>query len=314
MQVGLVGLGRMGGNMARRLLNAGHEVVALDRDPAQVKPLARAGAVAAHDWPQLVKILAPPRVVWLMLPAGATTGQAVQDACDLLDPGDVLVDGANSYYRDSVARAQTAAERGIHFVDAGVSGGIWGLEQGYGLMLGGDPGAISIIKPLLQALAPTPETGWVHVGSAGAGHYAKMVHNGIEYALMAAYAEGIELLRRKTEFSIDVGATAEAWRHGTVIRSWLLDLIAGILRDDPELREVAPIVMESGEGRWCAREAIDLGVAAPLITLALHDRFQSQDAEGYPRRLLARLRQSFGGHAVEYRAKKPDAGPDARLV
>ena len=298
MDVGIVGLGKMGGNMARRLLSRGHRVVGLDRDPSRVQALVQAGVTGARDWPELVERLAAPRVVWLMLPAGAPTVEAVGEALRLLAPGDVLVDGGNSYYRDSMARAQRAAQRGIRWVDAGVSGGIWGLENGFGLMLGGERDAVATIEPLVRALAPAPDLGWVHVGPAGAGHYAKMVHNGIEYALMAAYAEGFELLRRKAEFAIDLGAVAQAWRHGTVIRSWLLDLTADILAQDARLEDVAPVVADSGEGRWCAQEAIELGVALPLITLALHQRFESQDTQGYPWRLIARMRQAFGGHSV----------------
>lgn len=298
MEVGMVGLGRMGGNMARRLTARGHRVVGYSRTRATVDEHVPYGVVPAYTPQELVDALTPPRVLWFMYPAGEPTEQAIFQFAEWLQAGDLIVNGANSYYRDSMRYAERLQERGIQFVDAGVSGGVWGLENGYGLMVGGAPESIERITPLLRDLAPAPDKGWVHVGPVGAGHYAKMIHNGIEYALMQAYAEGFELLRRKQEFGIDLARVAEAWCHGTVIRSWLLELIAGFLKEDATLREVAPYVADSGEGRWTAQEAIQLGSPAPLITLALHERFRSQDEQGFQYRFLAQLRRAFGGHEV----------------
>ena len=299
MQLAIVGLGRMGGNMARRLVERGHQVVGYSRTRATVDEYIPNGIIPAYSPQEVAAHLAPPRVVWFMYPAGEPTEQAIFEFAPLLQAGDLIVNGANSYYKDSIRYAERLREQGIHFADVGVSGGVWGLENGYGLMAGGDPEVIARIEPILRDLAPAPDKGWVHVGPVGAGHYAKMIHNGIEYAIMQAYAEGFELLRRKEEFGIDLAAVAEAWRYGTVIRSWLLDLIAGFLQDDQQLSEIAPYVADSGEGRWTAHEAIDLGSPAPLITLALHERFRSQDPEGFQYRFLAQLRRAFGGHAVK---------------
>ena len=305
--LGLVGLGRMGGNMSRRLARAGHAVVAWD--------LLEAPRVALGDEPgiatvatleALVARLPVPRVVWLMLPAGAATEATIERLAPQLAPGDVLVDGANAYYRDSQRRAAALASHGIRFVDVGVSGGVWGLENGYGLMVGGEPEAVAAVEPVFRALAPGPSRGWVHCGHAGAGHFAKMVHNGIEYGMMQAYAEGFALLRAKTELELDVPRIAEAWRHGTVIRSWLLDLTAEFLAEDAELAGLAPFVADSGEGRWTAHESIELGVPTPVMTLALMERFASQGRADYANRLLARMRQAFGGHAVLPGAPLPE--------
>ncbi len=299
MELAIVGLGRMGGNMARRLVERGHRVVGYSRTRATVDEYVPYGVAPAYTPEAVADALAPPRVVWFMYPAGEPTENAIFQFAPLLQAGDIVVNGANSFYKDSIRYAQRLQEYGVRFADVGVSGGVWGLENGYGLMAGGEPDVIAHLQPILRDLAPTPDTGWVHVGPVGAGHYAKMIHNGIEYALMQAYAEGFELLRRKSEFNIDIAAVAEAWRHGTVVRSWLLDLIAGFLQTDAELREVAPYVADSGEGRWTAHEAIDLGCPAPLITLALHERFRSQDEQGFQYRFLAQLRHAFGGHAVK---------------
>ena len=300
MTVGMVGLGRMGGNMSRRLARAGHAVVAWDRAEEARSALAAERRVdPVSTLPELVARLPSPRRVWLMLPAGDPTESTLVQLADLLARGDVVVDGANAYYRDSQRHASGLASRGIGFVDAGVSGGVWGLENGYGLMVGGEVAAVQAVEPLLRALAPSPERGWVHCGRAGAGHYAKMVHNGIEYGMMQAYAEGLALLRAKTELELDVAKVAEAWRHGTVIRSWLLDLTAEFLAADAELASIAPYVADSGEGRWTAHESIDLGVPTPVMTLALMERFASQGRADYANRLLARMRQAFGGHAVK---------------
>jgi 6-phosphogluconate dehydrogenase len=304
--IGMVGLGRMGGNMSRRIARAGFDVVAWDRAAG-----ARAGLAAeprvrtVETLDALVGQLAAPRVLWLMLPAGAPTEETLEQLRPLLAAGDVIVDGANAMYRVSMRRASECAARGAHFVDAGVSGGVWGLVNGYGLMVGGAIDAVRQVEPYLRVLAPAPERGWLHCGASGAGHFAKMVHNGIEYGLMQAYAEGLALLRAKSELRLDVAKIAESWRHGTVIRSWLLDLTAEILAEDADLESIAPIVADSGEGRWTAIESIELGVPTPVMTLALMERFATRGGDEFANRLLARLRQSFGGHAVA-RSNNPE--------
>ena len=282
----MVGLGRMGGNMAERLRRAGHEVVGYDRDPAvaDVKSLK-----------ELAAALPVPRVVWVMVPSGEPTKSTITELGELLAPGDLVVDGGNSNYRDSIARGQELAAKGIGFVDAGTSGGVWGLENGYGLMVGGAAEHVALIRPVLEALAP--EGGLVHAGPVGAGHFTKMVHNGIEYGLMQAYAEGYELLSA-SELGIDVPAAVEAWRHGTVIRSWLLDLLARALEEDPGLTKLKGWADDSGEGRWTVEEAIRLAVPAPVISSALFARFASRQAESPAMKVVATLRQQFGGHAV----------------
>jgi 6-phosphogluconate dehydrogenase len=298
--LGMVGLGRMGGNMSRRLARAGLDVLAWDRAPEARAALNGENLVKPADTLEaLIGSLPTPRIVWLMLPAGAPTESTIELLLPRLARGDVVVDGGNAFYKDSQRHAATLGTRGIQFVDAGVSGGVWGLEYGYGLMVGGEPAAIRSVEPVLRALAPAPDQGWVHCGRAGAGHYAKMVHNGIEYGLMQAYAEGLALMKAKTELELDVPKIAEAWRHGTVIRSWLLDLTAEFLAKDADLRSIAPYVADSGEGRWTALESIDLGVPTPVMTLALMARFSSQGRDDYANRLLARMRQAFGGHPVK---------------
>jgi 6-phosphogluconate dehydrogenase len=299
MQIGMVGLGRMGGNMARRLARGGVRVVAFDLAPAARKALAaEPGVTAVATLEDFVAALAPPRIAWLMLPAGAPTDSALDSAGRLLAHDDLLVDGGNAHYRDSQRRATALEALGLQFVDAGVSGGVWGLQNGYGLMVGGRDAAVARLAPMLKILAPSPERGWLHCGAGGAGHYAKMIHNGIEYGLMQAYAEGFALLEARPELGLDVAKLAGHWRHGTVIRSWLLDLTADFLAQDATLADVAPVVADSGEGRWTAKEAIDLGIAAPVITAALVSRFASQGGDDYAARLLAKMRQSFGGHAI----------------
>jgi 6-phosphogluconate dehydrogenase len=297
--IGMIGLGRMGGNMGRRLARAGLEVVAWDRAAGARAAISGETRVTAVDTlAALVEKLPAPRVVWVMLPAGAPTEETILELRGLLSAGDVIVDGANAFYRDSMRRAQELAELGLHFVDAGVSGGVWGLVNGYGLMVGGAPEAVERVEPFLRALAPTPELGWLHCGPSGAGHFTKMVHNGIEYGLMQAYAEGLALLRAKEDLQLDVAKIAESWRHGTVIRSWLLDLAAGFLAEDSSLDRIAPVVADSGEGRWTAIESVELGVPTPVMTLAVMQRFASQGGDDFANRVLARMRQSFGGHAV----------------
>lgn len=299
MEAALIGLGKMGGAMAVRLVRGGHRIVAHDREPGAVREAVRSGAEGAAALAEAVARLAPPRVVWLMVPAGVPTEETVVTLSGLLAEGDMIVDGGNSDYRDSMRRAALLAARGVGFVDVGTSGGVWGREEGYCLMAGGDAAAVERIAPLLKSLAPAPDRGWAHVGPAGAGHFAKMVHNGVEYALMEAYAEGFDLLAAKKEFAYDPAAVAELWRHGSVVRSWLLDLAAEALAADAGLAGVAPYAADSGEGRWTVREGVELGVALPAITAALHQRFQSQDERRFGLRLVAALRQQFGGHPVK---------------
>jgi len=300
LTLGMIGLGRMGGNMSRRIARAGHVVIAWDRAAEARAALAgEPRLVAVVTLEELVANLPSPKIVWLMLPAGAPTDETLQRLVPLLSPGDVVVDGANAMYKDSQRHAAALAERGLLFVDAGVSGGVWGLANGYGLMVGGDVAAVRAIEPVLRALAPAEDRGWVHCGPAGAGHFTKMVHNGIEYGMMQAYAEGLALMRAKSEFALDLPQITEAWRHGTVIRSWLLDLTAEFLAHDATLESTAPFVADSGEGRWTAIESIELGVPTPVMTLSLMERFASQGKGDFTDRLLARMRQAFGGHAVK---------------
>jgi len=298
MKVGLVGLGKMGGNMARRLRRQEVEVVGYNRNADVTRELAsETSLVAADSLKRLVAALAAPRVVWLMLPAGEVTQQYVDKLADLLDSGDIIVDGANSWYKDSIGRAQFLAARGIQFVDAGVSGGVWGLENGYALMVGGEPQPVVHIEPLLKALAP--ENGWLHCGPSGSGHFVKMIHNGIEYGMMQAYAEGFALMRGRSDLDLDLAAIAETWRHGSVVRSWLLDLTANFLASDQSLDDVESYVADSGEGRWTVLESVEQGVPAPVMSLALMMRFASQGKNDYSDKMLAMMRKGFGGHAVK---------------
>ncbi len=295
----LVGLGKMGANMARRLAMSGIRAAVFDQDDATVASVAaEIGGFAASSLARLVEHLEAPRVVWLMLPAGEATESALSRLQGLLSEGDVIVDGANSFYKDSVRRAATLKRNGLGFVDCGVSGGVHGLANGYCLMAGGDLDSVDRVKPYLRALAPAPDTGWLHAGPAGAGHYVKMVHNGIEYGMMQAMAEGFALLGAKKEFALDSAAIGELWRHGSVVRSWLLDLTADALKDEQGIAAIAPHVADSGEGRWTALEAVELGIPAPVMSLALMMRFATQGSNDYPAKLLARMRQGFGGHAV----------------
>ena len=298
--IGMVGLGRMGGNMSRRIGRGGLGVVAWDRSAGPRDALAKErGVVTVDTLEKLVAALPAPRVVWIMLPAGDPTEQTLTRLAPLLARGDVVVDGGNAWYRDSQRHSRELAPSGIEFVDAGVSGGVWGLDNGYGLMVGGSEAAVARVEPFLRVLAPAQDQGWLHCGPVGAGHFTKMVHNGIEYGLMQAYAEGFALLRAKSDLELDVAAIAESWRHGTVIRSWLLDLTAEFLAKDSALDGIAPQVADSGEGRWTAAESIELGVPTPVMTLALMERFASQGRADYSNKLLARMRQAFGGHAVK---------------
>ena len=288
MRLGMIGLGKMGANMATRLRRAGHEVVGYDRDPAARDVDSLEALVAALDGEGR-------RVVWVMVPAGAATGATIDALAGLLSPGDLVVDGGNSNFRDSQAHGAALAERGIGFVDAGVSGGVWGLEEGYCIMAGGKTGDVAHLEPVFDALVA--DGGFAHVGPAGAGHFTKMVHNGVEYGLMQAYAEGYELLQA-SDVPVDVPATLEVWRHGSVVRSWLLDLLADAVADDPELAGVRGWVEDSGEGRWTVEQAVQLGVPAPAITAALYARFASRQEDSLAMRTLAVLRKQFGGHAT----------------
>lgn len=297
MQLGMIGLGRMGGNMVRRLRRGGIDVVGYTRDLEHTQALARdSGMASAASVEELVAALRAPRIVWLMLPAGDVTEQHVARLQDLLDPGDLLVDGANSHFKDSMRRGGELAERDLLFVDAGVSGGIFGLDEGYALMVGGPPRAMSLLEPALRVLAPSPDAGWLHCGPTGSGHFVKMIHNGIEYGMMQAYAEGFALLEARRDFDLDLGAIAEMWRHGSVVRSWLLDLTAGFLAEDQTLAGVAPHVGDSGEGRWTVIEAIERGIPAPIIATSMMMRFASQGQADYAAKILAMMRNSFGGH------------------
>jgi 6-phosphogluconate dehydrogenase len=294
----MIGLGKMGLNMALRLVRGGHRVAAFDVNAEAVRAAAAAGAEGIFTLDELTAALAPPRAVWVMVPAGEITEETIHELSWRLAAGDTIVDGGNSWYRDSVRRAAALQERGLNFVDAGTSGGIWGLAEGYSLMIGGDEPAVARLRPVFETLAPAPDRGWGRVGPGGAGHFAKMVHNGIEYGLMQAYAEGFSLLARKTEFGFDLPQVAEIWRHGSVVRSWLLDLTARALAGNPRLEGIASRVADSGEGRWTVQEAVELGCPLPVITLALQNRFRSREDDPFGDRLLSALRNQFGGHAA----------------
>jgi 6-phosphogluconate dehydrogenase len=300
MKLAMIGLGKMGGNMVRRLCQGGHEVAGYDRDESVVTEIAGShGMIAASSVEDAVAKLEGPRVVWLMLPAGEVTEQQLQALIPMLSEGDVIVDGGNSNFHDSERHGIILAEHGIGFMDAGTSGGIWGLKNGYCLMVGAEDWVADIMKPALQALAPAADRGWSHVGPVGAGHYTKMVHNGIEYGMMQAYAEGLAILKSRESYNLDLAAITELWRHSSVVQSWLLDLTAEALASGPDLSKVSDIVTDSGEGRWTAIEAIEQGVAAPVITTALQMRFASQDGDGYANRLLSLMRNAFGGHEMK---------------
>lgn len=299
MNFAMIGLGRMGGNMARRLRRGGAEIAVYNRSAEVAEALAQETGARALDSLDQIGELSAPRIVWLMLPAGAATEQAIEQLVPRLSRGDLIVDGGNAFYKDSMRRMALLQAHGIEFADAGVSGGVWGLENGYALMVGGSDPAIAALAPYLKILAPTPVSGWLHCGPAGSGHFVKMIHNGIEYGMMQAFAEGFALMKAKGEFALDLGAIAEMWRHGSVVRSWLLDLTADFLRSDSELAAIEPHVADSGEGRWTALEAIEQGVPAPVMSLALVMRFASQGNNDYPAKMLAMMRKGFGGHAVK---------------
>jgi 6-phosphogluconate dehydrogenase len=296
MEIGFVGLGRMGKNMVLRLLGGGHRVVAWNRSPEPLREVEGRGAIAARDLPDLVSRLARARAVWVMLPAGEVTEKAVRELAGLLAPGDLIADGGNSFYRDSRRREAELAERRLLFADAGTSGGVWGLELGYCLMVGGERAAFERLEPALRTLAP-PD-GYAHVGAAGAGHFTKMVHNGIEYGMMEAYAEGFELIRA-SDYDVDLARLARLWNQGSVVRSWLLELAERAFTNDPELAGVEDYVEDSGEGRWTVQESIERGVPAPVLALSVQVRFRSRQEESFAGKVLAALRREFGGHAVK---------------
>ena len=298
MEIGMIGLGKMGGNMARRLIRGGHRVVVFAPRQEVVKAMAAEGAVGAASLEDLVAKLAPPRVVWLMVPAGDATENTLSRVAAWMSAGDVVVDGGNSFYKDSVRRAKDVAALGLLFVDCGTSGGVWGLAEGYCMMVGGETQAVERVRPALETLAEAPDRGWARMGPVGSGHFVKMVHNGIEYGVMRAIAEGFELMNHKAEFGLDLPQIAELWRHGSVIRSWLLDLTARALAENPTLEGIAAYVPDSGEGRWTVVEAIELGCSIPVISMALTSRFRSREDEPFSDKLLAALRNQFGGHAV----------------
>ena len=299
MRLAMIGLGRMGANMARRLLKGGHELHVFDPDSAPRKALVDQGAKDAASLATLVAAMPKPRVVWVMVPAGRITDNTLAELIGVLEPGDTVVEGGNSNYKDTQRRGLQFGAKGIAYVDCGTSGGVWGLENGYSLMIGGDEDAVERLRPIFETLAPAKDKGWGRVGAAGAGHFAKMIHNGIEYGLMQAYAEGFSIMEHKKDLGLDLHGVAEIWREGSVVRSWLLDLTAEALKDNPTMSGIAPHVSDSGEGRWTVQEAIDLDVPAPVITLSLLQRLRSRDEESFADRLLAAMRQQFGGHAVK---------------
>ncbi|UCH60125.1 MAG: decarboxylating 6-phosphogluconate dehydrogenase [Anaerolineales bacterium] len=300
MELAIIGLGKMGGNMARRLIKGGHTVIGFNRSSETTKQIAsEIGLIPAISIEETVSLLKAPRVVWTMVPSGEATEDTIRVLSGLLSVGDIIIDGGNSNYNDSVRRAKTLETLGINFLDAGTSGGIWGLQEGYSMMVGGKEEIVDYLKPVFDTLAPKKEKGWGYVGPSGAGHFVKMVHNGIEYGLMEAYAEGFELIKAKKEFNIDLYNVAEIWRYGSVVRSWLLDLISTSLKDDQELSDIRGWVADSGEGRWTVVEAISSDVPVPIIALSLFQRFISRQDESYAAKLLSAMRHQFGGHDLK---------------
>ena len=303
MELGMIGLGRMGGNMVHRLLDGGHQVVVYDPAKEAVETLVGQGAIGATSISNLAEKLLKPRAVWLMVPSGEPTDSTIKSLAAELSPNDIIIDGGNSNYKDSMRRAANLSEKGIVFLDVGTSGGIWGLKEGYCLMVGGEKGAFQRLEPVFKTLAPSPNEGYGHVGPSGAGHFVKMVHNGIEYGLMQAYAEGFDLMQAKEVFNLNLPQIAQIWRSGSVVRSWLLDLAAAALEEDPKLESLEAYVEDSGEGRWTVEESVELAVPTPVITQALQVRFRSRQDQPFGGRLLAALRKEFGGHQVR-RAKR----------
>lgn len=299
MQLGLIGLGKMGGNMAERLRLGGHQVVGFDFNPEAVAKLAASGNVGASSLEDLVKKLDAPRAIWIMVPSGAPVDETIAKLEPYLAPGDTLIDGGNSNYKDSIRRHAEVTAKGYHFIDVGTSGGVWGLKEGYSMMIGGDKAPVERLRPIFSTLAPGADKGWGHVGPAGAGHFVKMVHNGIEYGLMQAYAEGFTIMEKKESLDLNLPQIAEIWRHGSVVRSWLLDLTADALQQNPSLDGLEAYVSDSGEGRWTVFEAIDLNVSAPVITESLIRRIRSREENNFTDRMLSIMRNAFGGHAIK---------------
>ncbi len=300
MRAAIIGLGKMGSNMARRLMKDGHEIIGFNRTSQVTTEMAEDdGLIPAFSIEEAVEKLSSPKVIWIMVPAGDPTEDTIDALSSLLKKEDIIIDGGNSNYKDTLRRGEFLKEKGISFIDVGTSGGIWGLTEGYSMMVGGDKKSVKVITPLLETLAPTKELGWGHVGPNGSGHFVKMIHNGIEYGMMQAYAEGFEILKAKDVFNLDLYQISEIWRYGSVIRSWLLDLTARALEENPELEGIKGWVADSGEGRWTVFESIDLDVPAPVITAALQARFVSRDEENYAAKILSAMRNQFGGHAVK---------------
>lgn len=299
MQVGVIGLGKMGANIARRLMRGGHDVFVFDLNADAIKELSAEGAHGAKDLADLSKQMSGPRAIWIMVPAGAPVDSTIKSLRPHLSSGDIIVEGGNSDYRESMRRGNELKPDGIHYVDCGTSGGVWGLNEGYSLMLGGTDEAIAHITPAIKTLAPAPDQGWGHMGPSGAGHFVKMVHNGIEYGLMQAYAEGFALMKSKEEFGLDMHKIATTWQHGSVVRSWLLDLTVNALEESSDLADLAAYVPDSGMGRMTVREGIDQRVPLPVITASLFERFQSRTENSFAYKLLSALRNQFGGHAVK---------------
>ncbi len=297
MRIGIIGLGKMGGNMVQRLLDGGHEAVAYARTAETVKKIEEKGAIGAYSLQDMVHSLKTPRIIWLMVPAGNATEETINKITPLLEKGDILIDGGNSFYKDSIRRAEELGKSGIAFLDAGTSGGIWGLKIGYCLMIGGEREVFNSVEPVFKTLAP--ENGYALVGPSGAGHFVKMVHNGIEYAMLQSYAEGFELMNAKKEFSLDLEKISFLWNHGSVIRSWLLELAENAFKKDSHLGSIQGFVEDSGEGRWTVAEAIEKNIPAPVITLSLLQRFSSRQDESFSAKVIAALRNEFGGHAVK---------------
>jgi 6-phosphogluconate dehydrogenase len=299
MQIAMVGLGKMGANMATRLLRGGHEVFVTDVNEEAVALAAEGGAVPAASLEELVPKLDAPRVVWVMVPAGQITENVISSLAGLLEPGDTIIDGGNSNYKETVRRGKELAQKEIDYVDVGTSGGVWGITEGYSMMIGGSDEAVARVTPVIKTLAPAEDLGWGHVGPSGSGHFTKMVHNGIEYGMMQAFAEGFEIMKAKEEFGLDLHQISEIWRYGSVVRSWLLDLTANALAEDGDLSGIKGWVPDSGEGRWTVFEAVDLDVPAPVITASLQARFTSRQEESFAAKILAAMRNQFGGHAVK---------------
>ena len=301
MKIGMVGLGRMGANMSERLIRGGHQVVAYDRSEEAVRAVAGKGATPANSPAELAGKLEPMRIVWIMVPSGKPVDETIDELSTKLERGAVIIDGGNSNYKETMDRGTRVKQMGFEYVDVGTSGGVWGLKEGYSMMIGGEKGVVEKLRPIFETLAPGPSRGWGHVGPGGAGHFVKMIHNGIEYGLMQAYAEGFAILEKKKEFNLNLQQIAEIWRSGSVVRSWLLDLTSDALKENPTLESIAPYVSDSGEGRWTVAEAVELDVPAPIITLSLIQRFRSRVSDSFADKLLAAMRQKFGGHAVKSR-------------